>query len=158
MIRELLARTLAHSLAGDPWHGPSLATLIADLSEEEAAAHPIPGAHSILELVLHVGSWIEETTSRLEGRAPGQPVEGDWPEPRPWHEARERLNTALASLLDVLAEMPESRLAEIAGEQREAALGTGVSYATMLVGLAEHHAYHGGQIALLKRALRGPAR
>ncbi len=158
MIRELLARSITQSLAGDPWHGPSFAALIADVTEPEALAHPIPGAHSILEIVLHVGSWLDESASRLEGRAPADPVDGDWPAPRPWSEARERLNTGLTCLLDVLAEIPEGRLAEVVGEQREAALGTGVTYGTMLVGLAEHHAYHGGQIALLKRALRGPAR
>jgi hypothetical protein len=32
-----------------------------------------------------------------------------------------------------------------------------VTVETMLVGLAEHDAYHGGQIALLKRALRQKA-
>jgi hypothetical protein len=29
-----------------------------------------------------------------------------------------------------------------------------VTFTVMLVGVAEHNAYHGGQIALLKRALR----
>jgi hypothetical protein len=39
------------------------------------------------------------------------------------------------------------------GEFREPALGTGVTVAAMLAGLAQHNACHGGQIAILKRAL-----
>jgi len=37
---------------GPMWHGPALAELVAGVSSEEAAAHPVPGAHSIWELVL----------------------------------------------------------------------------------------------------------
>ena len=35
------------------------------------------------------------------------------------------------------------------GSVRDPAAGTGVTYGTMIVGLATHHAYHAGQIALL---------
>jgi len=33
-------------------------------------------------------------------------------------------------------------------------LGSGVPFEVMLHGLAQHNAYHAGQIALLRRALR----
>jgi len=33
------------------------------------------------------------------------------------------------------------------------AMGTGVTYAAMLHGLAQHNVYHAGQIMILKRAL-----
>jgi len=62
-----LSDDLARSVAGDPWHGPSLGTLLDDLTETEAASHPIPGAHSIAELVLHVAAWMDEVARRLAG-------------------------------------------------------------------------------------------
>ncbi len=153
MIREMLARSLAHSVSGDPWHGPSLEKLLADVDGERAAEHPVPGAHSILELVLHLGAWTGEVAARLRGRPPMDPEIGDWPEARTWDEARDRLTLSLASLLDALAEAPESRLLEKVPGERQPALGTGLTYGQMLIGVAEHHAYHGGQIAILKKAL-----
>ncbi len=37
----------------DPWHGPAIADLLADVTAGEAVAHPVPGAHSVWEIVLH---------------------------------------------------------------------------------------------------------
>jgi uncharacterized damage-inducible protein DinB len=145
-------------VAGDPWHGPSLVALVADVTADEAAHRPVPGAHSILEIVLHVAAWAEEVGARLAGGGPGDPAAGDWPLPCPWDEAHARLAAAHAGLLRRLAAFPEERLGTRFGGERVPALGTGVTYAEMAIGVAEHNAYHGGQIALLKRALRGPAR
>jgi hypothetical protein len=52
-----------------------------------------------------------------------------------------------------LRRLPAARLSDRIGDLREASLGTGISCAVMLAGLAQHNAYHGGQIAILKRAL-----
>jgi hypothetical protein len=156
--RKTIAKVLERSVAGDPWHGPSLAALLADVTADEAVRHPFPGAHSILEIVLHVAAWADEVGARLAGGGPGDPAAGDWPLPCPWDEANARLAAAHAGLLRRLAAFPEERLYERFGGERVPALGTGVTFAEMAIGVAEHNAYHGGQIALLKRALRPPAR
>jgi uncharacterized damage-inducible protein DinB len=153
-----IAAVIERSVTADPWHGPSLAALLADVTADEAVRRPIAGAHSIVELVLHLTAWAEEVGARLDGGAPGEPARGDWPLPCPWDQAHARLAAAHAALLRRLAAFPEERLGERVGGAREPALGTGVSYAEMAVGVAEHNAYHGGQIAVLKRALRGPTR
>ena len=36
------------------WYGPTLAELIAKISPEEAVTPPVPGAHSISELLQHL--------------------------------------------------------------------------------------------------------
>jgi hypothetical protein len=149
-----LSESIARSVAGDPWHGPSLAALLAGVTEAEAAARPVPGAHSIVELVLHTAAWMDEVAARLQGRTPGEPEAGDWPPACPWPAARARLDAAHARLQRALAGFPEARLGEGCGGERVAALGTGVTFEAMLVGVSEHNAYHGGQVALLRRALR----
>jgi hypothetical protein len=53
-----------------------------------------------------------------------------------------------------VARVPEARWRDQVGGERNAALGTGVSYAAMLAGLVQHDAYHGGQVGLLRKALR----
>jgi uncharacterized damage-inducible protein DinB len=155
--KRTIAAVIERSVAGDPWHGSSLTALLADVTAEEAAHRPIRGAHSILEIVLHVAAWAEEVGARLAGAPPGDPADGDWPLPCPWDQAHARLAAAHAGLLRRLAAFPDERLGVRHGHEREPALGTGHTWAAMAVGVAEHNAYHGGQIALLKRALRGPA-
>ncbi len=154
MSLATLAETIARSVAGDPWHGPSLTALLAGVTEAGAAARPVPDAHSILEIVLHAAAWMDEVAARLQGKAPGGPEAGDWPPACPWPAARARLDAAHARLQRALAEFPEARLGEVFGGERVAALGTGVTFEAMLVGVVEHNAYHGGQVALLRRALR----
>jgi len=156
MDAAIIAALLERSLSGDPWHGPSLATLLADVTAGEAAARPIAGAHTIAELVLHVAAWAEEVGARLEGAPPGEPAAGDWPVPGDWRHACSRLAAARDGLLGRLAAAPVQRLGERVGDARDPAAGTGLTFAETLLGVAEHNAYHGGQIALLKRALRPP--
>ena len=45
---------------------------------------------------------------------------------------------------------------DVIGNARDRSLGSGVSRYVSLHGLVQHHAYHAGQIALLKKALASP--
>jgi uncharacterized damage-inducible protein DinB len=153
-LQELLRK--AH--ADDPWHGPSTADTLKGVTAKQAAAHPLPGAHSIWELVLHLAAWQGEAIRRLEGNAPALPQEGDWPEvgepsEAAWRQAREHLETAQARLLETLARLTDADLDRPGGSLSDRALGTGVPYRTMVVGLLQHAAYHSGQIVLLRKAL-----
>lgn len=154
-----LATDLRRAIDGQPWHGPSVATLLADVRAEDAAAHPVAGAHSIWELVLHMTAWTEEVARRLDGHPANEPQMGDWPalpavrDALAWRQAQDLLLAAHARVLHALAGCPETRLAERVGGEVDLALGAGMSHRAMVRGLAQHHAYHGGQVAILKRAL-----
>ena len=143
---------------GEPWYGSSRARLLAGLTAEQAAAHPIAGARSIWELVLHMIAWTREVTRRIQGQPPAEPIEGDWPAvpavtPQAWAAVQTDLAAAHAALLAAVAAMPDERWPQVVGESREPALGTGVDVAGMLVGLAQHDAYHTGQVVVVRRAL-----
>jgi len=155
-LTELLRK--AH--ADEPWHGPSVADTLHGLTAGQAAAHPVPGAHSIWELVLHLAAWQGEVTSRLEGNAPAMPEEGDWPEvgepsEAGWQRALERLDATFARLLETLGRLTDADLDRSGGSLTDRALGTGALHRTMVVGLLQHAAYHSGQIVLLRKALAG---
>ena len=75
-------------MEGDPRHAANIAALLADVTAEEAAARPIPGAHSIWQLVLHMTSWADEVRSRVSGAPAGSPAAGDWPRVGPVGRAR----------------------------------------------------------------------
>jgi hypothetical protein len=158
MELEHILDSLRQSLSGDPWHGAAVATLLADVPPGDAIAHPVPGAHSIIELVLHLAAWTQEVGSRLRGNPPALPAIGDWPAwdgdaGRAWDSAQRTLDEAHADLLRFVERLPVGRLSDRIGDSREPALGTGVTVAAMLAGLAQHNAYHGGQIMILKRAM-----
>ena len=159
---QFLREQLRKGYSDDPWHGSATADLLQDVIAEEAAAHPIPGAHSIWEIVLHMTGWLNEVRRRLGGRQPDMPEEGDWPEPgetseAAWQRDRSHLEEAVKNLLDELSTLREEDLDSTGGsiaELRNPALGTGVTHRAMVNGIVQHNAYHSGQIALLRKALR----
>ena len=51
---EIIADQISRAFRGESWHGPSVREVLASVSAEDAAAHPIADAHSIWEIVLHL--------------------------------------------------------------------------------------------------------
>ena len=139
---------------GPMWHGPAMCEALAGLGPLEAASHPIPGAHSIWALVLHIGAWATISEARLDGRALGDPAEHEnFPPPssrrgdREWRAAQQRTIAAYETLAAAVKVLPPESL-------REMVQGHEYTRATMLHGVIEHGVYHVGQIVLLRRALR----
>lgn len=142
---------------GSPWHGSSRADLLRGVSAAEAARRTVPNTHTIWELVLHMIAWTGEVARRTRGHAAGTPLEGDWPaqpagpSDAHWQKAIAALGDSHADLVRAVQAFPESRLATLVSDERNTSLGTGVTYGAMLHGVAQHDAYHSGQIALLKK-------
>ncbi len=154
---DVLADQWRRSCWSDPWHGSSLGALLRDVDAAAAAAHPIEGGHSISEVVLHLTGWTDEVARRLEGHAPAMPQAGDWSPPADasaagWQRVLDALAEAQGRLERSIVAFPAERLAERVGHERDAPLGTGVSFEGLIQGALQHNAYHGGQIALLRRA------
>jgi uncharacterized damage-inducible protein DinB len=153
---EALRQDLNKVYDGDPWHGSSITTILEGIDADTAARRFIPKAHTIWELVLHMTSWTREVTSRVGGAAPKDPV--DWPEPRAgggagaWEAAKRDLGAAHAELEKKVAVLEPGDLLRWIGDQRDPELGTGVTVGTVIRGLLQHHTYHQGQIAILRRA------
>ena len=138
---------------GPAWHGPAVMELLASVDARQAAARPIPGAHTIWELVLHLGGAYGLVLRRLRGDAtPLSPAE-DWPPaPEPaaasdaaWRESVSALRARNRELREAVRHIDAGRLAEpLVPEPPYTA------YA-QLIGLTQHDLYHAGQIALLKK-------
>jgi uncharacterized damage-inducible protein DinB len=137
--------------SGDAWHGPPLMQVLAGVSADDASAHPIPGAHSIWEIVQHLTSWKAISQRRLFGEPIRVPTELDWPPVREtsdaaWQRALEKLSENHAGLRNVTARFSEDQL------QGKAA-GPDYTCYQVLHGMIQHDLYHAGQIAILKKAL-----
>ncbi len=136
---------------GNAWHGPAVREVLAGVTAKDAISKPIASAHSIWELVLHIAAWSEIVRRRVAGEQFVVTAEMDWPavtsaDESAWNIAKDILERAQASLRQVVAALPESRLDEIPFKD-------GPSVYVLLHGVIQHHIYHAGQIAMLKKAL-----
>ena len=154
---DALKSDLRKIYVGDPWHGSSITDVLKGITADIANQRTVPQAHTIWELVLHMTVWTREVTSRVKGAAPKNPPE-DWPVPRfgggeaAWESAKKDLESAQRELEQVVDGLKADDLVRWIGDQRDPALGAGVTVGTLVRGLMQHHAYHEGQIALLKKA------
>jgi len=141
---------------GDAWHGNHVMQILNNVKPEKAFEYLIPNAHSIAEIALHVTAWTEEVTSRLMGNLAAEPALGDWPKPenntpQTWEKIIFNFKIANEELIRHCEELKENQWDDEVTGERTPALGNGVTNIELLCGLAQHHAYHSGQIALLSK-------
>ncbi len=151
--RERILDELRRAWDGDPWHGDALRTILDGVPADAAAARPLPGAHNVGEIVLHLATWTREVTRRLRDRVAREPADADFPPfaAGSWDAAMDALAQAHAELMNAIEGFPPAELDTVVGDERNRPLGSGVSYALMLHGIAQHYAYHAGQIAILRK-------
>lgn len=157
---DALRQDLHQVYDGDPWHGSSITSVLEGVDADVASRRSIPSGHTIWELVLHMAVWTREVASRVRGADAKSPPE-DWPAPRfgggepAWQAAKEDLAEAQKELERAVDALKPEDLMRWIGDQRDPSLGTGLPVGTVIRGLMQHHTYHEGQIALLKRAAEG---
>ena len=148
-----IADQLRRAFDGSAWHGPSLLELLKDVDAETAAARPLGDVHSIWELVLHIAVWDDAGLRRLSGEK-WQPVGlANFPQVTTMTEGAWRKAVAAAkrtheTLVKTVAGLPDSRLWDRCPGKR-------YDFYHLLHGIAQHDLYHAGQIAILKKGLRG---
>ena len=153
-----IADQLARAFDGDAWYGPNTMSVVADLTAEQAAHRPLPQAHTIWEIALHVTSWNREVLRRLRTGTARDPEDGDWPEQpedteENWRWTVERLEASFRELLDAVRAFPAARLGDVLGEARDRPLGSGVSFYVLLHGIVQHVVAHTAQLSLLRKAV-----
>jgi uncharacterized damage-inducible protein DinB len=148
---DRLEEQMRRALEGDAWHGPSVLEVLDGVSAAQAAAHPIAGAHSIWELVLHLCSDYGLVLRRLAGDGRDLTESEGWPVvPEPsaenWSGSVRQLIQLNAELRRAIRSFPRERLDEpLVPESPYTAY-------TQFIGVTQHGLYHAGQMALLKKA------
>lgn len=125
---------------GEAWHGPALCEVLSGVSAQQAAQRPLPNAHSIWGLVLHIGAWEKVMLCRLQGHVTDEPEEGDFPpvtdtSEEAWTQTLTWLNSTHEELLGQTTKLKDTDLAQIV---------VGKDYTTghMLQGVINHSSYH----------------
>lgn len=158
-LRVTLKHRLHDAWHGTPWYGDSSETILKGISATDAARQLSPDTHTIWQIVLHMTAWTEAVGGRVRGIGAKAPERGDWPAvgattADAWTGALADLATARAALLTDLDSAHEEDLHLHVKNYSAPFADTGITRGATIVGLIEHDAYHLGQIALLKRALR----
>jgi uncharacterized damage-inducible protein DinB len=149
---EFIVDQLNRAFDGEAWHGPALMEILDGVDAKTAAARPLPTAHSIWELVLHISVWEQVCIRRIRGESVSLSDTDEANFGRveqvteaAWQQAVQTLRQNHAELIQAVSALPESRLYDPLTDKDYNLL-------FMLNGAVQHAAYHGGQIALLKRA------
>jgi hypothetical protein len=136
-------------LNGDAWHGDAVWPVLDNISAEEAAARPIPSAHTIWEIVMHMAFWENVAAQRLAGLRSGLVEELNFP-PMPaateenWRKTLDQLRDSNRVVRQALAKLDANKLDELTAAGKRTFYGEAR-------GILEHHVYHLGQVVLLKK-------
>jgi uncharacterized damage-inducible protein DinB len=142
-----IADQLKRVYEGKAWLGPALRDILSDVTQEQAARRPIANAHTIWELVLHIGAWMRIGRERLAATKTRDYTEDEnWPPMAgSWQDTLAMLEREERQLEQAILKFPDERLNEPAPATEPQ------TFYELLHGIVQHTAYHAGQIVLLKK-------
>jgi len=143
---ERILDQLNRSWGGPSWTGVDIQPLLDGITDAQARAHPLPNAHSILELTAHMTTWMNAVADRLGGSTRELTDAEDWRDVTSlaWPNAITEMENAHSRLSDVIARLtPDDLDKKVAGRK--------YTIYVMLHGVIQHNLYHAGQIGLLKK-------
>ena len=155
----LLADQIRRAFEGEAWHGDALLELLKDVDATAAIAKPIPNAHSIWEILLHIAAWDGAVLRRIAGTTVNLSDQENFPDigdssRAAWKKAVDSVRKTHDELVKAVAAFPDARLTEQVPGKSQAYY----DYYYMFSGIAQHEVYHTGQIAMLKKFAGAQAR
>ena len=151
-----IADQLRRAFIRDAWHGSPLLDLLDDVSPDQARVRPLPAAHNTWELVLHIDFWVHAALEAAQGVAMPKldgagRAKDDWPAltdtgALAWFDAQDRLFKNAESLVQAIEKFEDAKLENVVP-------GREYNFYRLFHGIVQHSLYHGGQIAILKKAL-----
>ena len=144
-----IADQLQRAYAGTAWHGPSVMEALEGVTPPVASRRIIENAHTIWELVHHIGAWADIPRRRILGESFEVTPEINFPpvtetSDAAWKECLSKLAESQRKLIELVVKLEPARLYH--STQKD-----GPTIYTILHGVAQHHTYHAGQIMLLRR-------
>lgn len=152
---KIIIDQLRDAYEGDPWFGRPVKQILAEVDESIAFEKPY-GQHSMLDLLWHMITWREFTVDRIQ-HSPQMQLDyfdrNDWRQLDPqdrtlWQQGLERLQETQDQLLKLLETCPDNLLEQIVRDRS-------YNFRKLLYGIIQHDIYHLGQVAYIKKLLRG---
>jgi uncharacterized damage-inducible protein DinB len=138
-------------MSGSAWHGDPIWKLLDGISAECAASRPIAVVHTIWELVTHMTYWETVGYRRIMNLAVEKASAKNFP-PMPkasaanWRKTLKEFRASNRNFRKALTQLDPARLdVRMARDKRKSAY-------VEAHGVIQHHVYHAGQIAILRKA------
>ena len=147
-----IAEQRRRMMFGAAWHGPSVLEALDGVSAKSAAAHPIPGAHSVWELIAHIDATQKIILARLRGESPAATDADFFP---PVADTSEKALKDAVSRIKAQEEELIGAASRMTDEQLAASIPGGATAYENLHGHAQHNAFHAGQMRLLRKLAGG---
>ena len=149
--QDRIVDQIKRAYEGNAWHGPAVQEVLAGVTADVASRRPVATAHSIWELVLHIAAWADIVRRRVGGEVLDVTPTVNFPPVSDtsdvaWQNSLRILAQSQHTLLALIPTLSDSRL-------DEHVMTGGTSVYVQLHGVAQHHVYHAGQIAILKKCL-----
>lgn len=147
---ERITKQHDYALHGPAWHGDPVWDILGGISPEQAAARTLPAAHTIWELVAHMTYWETEVCRRLKKRDTQPDAELNFPKMPPataenWNRTLDAFRASNREFREIIETLHDSHLEEPLSSPQN-------TIYVELHGVIQHHLYHAGQIALLKKS------
>jgi uncharacterized damage-inducible protein DinB len=112
-----IADQMRRAFEGEAWHGSSVLEILEGVTAQSAAARPLPAAHSIWEIVLHIAVWDDAARRRMAGEVVQPTPEEDWPAVHDtgaaaWQQALDHVTRTHAALIRAVEAFSDARLLE----------------------------------------------
>jgi len=149
---QLLLTEYDQTMSGQAWYGEPVWKILDGIDAGCASAQPLPGMHTIWQLVMHMMFWEEVAIRRFSERVEPD-LSGNFPstaaldEPI-WRKTLDQFRRSNAKFREALSRLDPATL-----DQTNP--GGKYSFRGEAMGVIQHHIYHVGQIALLKKAYHG---
>lgn len=150
---QSIIRNLQNVLDGEPWFGRSVYCLLEEVDASKVYISPNNTEHSFIELLYHMLTWAEFTLKSLEktGKDEITAIEQlDWREIDPavhsWEKGLAEFKSANEKIIRTLQTKGDDFLKEIVDFRK-------YNFRFLLNGLIQHHIYHLGQIAYVKKII-----
>ena len=146
-----LAKQLENTLSGQPWFGRAVYEILDEVDPNKVYEKPNNGSHSLAELLYHMITWASFTLKRLENEKEKdlQHFEKmDWitidPSVHTWQKGLDEFKQVNSKIIEILKQRDDAFLKDIV-DYRE------YNFRFLLNGIIQHHIYHLGQIAYVKK-------
>jgi hypothetical protein len=132
-----ICQQMEQTFNGEAWHGPSVLEILNGVNASIAVDKPIPGGHSVWEIVLHLIGTQGLLLNRLQGIAKELAPDQDWPPvPEPtetaWCETVERLEQQDKALREAVARSWRRRSCQAAARRTTIFMATCNTISTTL--------------------------
>ena len=153
---ELLKQKIEKVYSGNPWYGSSIKSILKDIDSKTAFTKAAKNVHTIAELVAHIIAWREFVINNIKGDNDfkiTQKLSFDWgrinkDEKTAWRSLLKALEINQSKILSALKKLDDDFIKLPVGRRR-------YNFEFLIEGGIQHDVYHLGQIALLKKMIRG---